>query len=117
MLDECDQELWIFCGDARITRPLASVIRRNPEGIAYLAPEIQLLYKGRATRAQDQADFDHVAPQLARDARTCLLESLKTMDPDHAWIPTDLCPLLRGLALALVLFEDARVISVVLRLS
>jgi Aminoglycoside-2''-adenylyltransferase len=50
MLDASDVECWRFRRDARITRPLASAIRRNPEGIAYLAPEIQLLYKARATR-------------------------------------------------------------------
>jgi hypothetical protein len=41
MLDAPDVECWRFRRDARITLPLASAIRRNPEGIAYLAPEIQ----------------------------------------------------------------------------
>jgi hypothetical protein len=86
MLDESDGQLWVFRRDARITYPLSSAIRRNPEGIAYLAPEIQLLYKARATRAQDQADFSHVVPHLDRDAQTWLRESLASMDPEHAWI-------------------------------
>jgi hypothetical protein len=85
MLDACDGEFWVFRRDARITYPLSSAIRRNPEGIAYLAPEIQLLYKARATRAQDQADFDHVAPHLDRDARTWLRDSLMSTGPEHAW--------------------------------
>jgi len=86
MLDEMDADRWVFRRDARITYPLASAIRRNPEGIAYLAPEIQLLYKARATRAQDSADFDQVVRHLARDARTWLRESLMNMDPAHPWI-------------------------------
>jgi hypothetical protein len=86
LLDESDGEFWVFRRDARITYPLSSAIRRNPEGIAYLTPEIQLLYKARATRAQDQADCDHVVPHLDRDARTWLRESLMLMDPEHAWI-------------------------------
>jgi hypothetical protein len=86
MLDGWDGEFWIFRRDARITYPLSSAIRRDPEGIAYLAPEIQLLYKARATRAQDQADFDHVVPHLDRDARTWLRDSLMSTDPEHAWI-------------------------------
>jgi|SRR5882757_2018834 len=85
MLDESDGEFWVFRRDPRITRPLISAIRRNPEGIAYLAPEIQLLYKARATRAQDQADFDHVVAHLDRDARTWLRHSLMIVDPKHAW--------------------------------
>jgi hypothetical protein len=86
MLDESEAESWVFRRDARITRPLSSAIRRNPEGIAYLAPEIQLLYKSRATRPQDQADFDHAVPHLSRDSRTWLRESLMSVDPKHAWI-------------------------------
>jgi Aminoglycoside-2''-adenylyltransferase len=86
MLDGSDVESWIFRRDSRLTRPLSSAIRRNPEGIAYLAPEIQLLYKARATRTEDQADFDHVVPHLERDSRNWLRESLMTIDPDHAWI-------------------------------
>jgi hypothetical protein len=86
MLDESDIEFWLFRRDVRITRPLSRAIRRNPEGIAYLAPEIQLLYKARATRAKDQADFDQVVPHLARESRTWLRESLLSVEPEHVWI-------------------------------
>jgi aminoglycoside-2''-adenylyltransferase len=86
MLDRRDGEFWVFRRDPRITYPLSGAIRRNPEGIAYLAPEIQLLYKARAMRAQDQADFDRVVPHLAHDARAWLRESLMRADPEHVWI-------------------------------
>ena len=49
-------------------------------------PEIQLLYKARATRPEDQADFDQVVPQLTQDAQTWLRESLQRIEPEHAWI-------------------------------
>jgi hypothetical protein len=86
MLDESAPESWVFRRNARITRPLSRAILRNREGIAYLAPEIQLLYKARATRAQDQADFDHVVPLLAGASCTWLRESLQSVDPEHPWI-------------------------------
>jgi hypothetical protein len=86
MLDESEGEFWVFRRDPRITYPLSSAIRRNPERIAYLAPEIQLLYKARATRAQNQTDFGHVVPHLSRDARTWLRDSRISMDLEHAWI-------------------------------
>lgn len=86
MLDESDIESWVFRRDVRITRPLSRAIRRDPEGIAYLAPEIQLLYKARATRPKDQADFDQVVPHLAREPRIWLRESLMSVEPEHAWI-------------------------------
>lgn len=86
MLDESDAESWVFRRDARITVALSKAIRRSPEGIAYLAPEIQLLYKSRAPRQEDQMDFAHVVPHLSRDSRTWLRESLMSVDPEHAWI-------------------------------
>jgi hypothetical protein len=86
MFDESDDKSWLFRRDVRITRPLSGAIRRNPEGIAYLAPEIQLLYKARATRPKDQADFDQVVPHLARESRTWLRESLLSVEPEHVWI-------------------------------
>jgi hypothetical protein len=86
MLDESDMESWVFRRDVRITCPLSRAIRRNPEGIAYLAPEIQLLYKARATRPRDQADFDQVVPHLTRESRTWLRESMMSVEPEHAWI-------------------------------
>ena len=86
MLDRREGEFWVFRRDPRITHPLSDAIRQNPQGIAYLAPEIQLLYKARAMRAQDQADFDQVVPHLARDARAWLRESLMRTDPEHEWI-------------------------------
>lgn len=86
MLDELDHDRWIFRRDPRIDRPLTIAIRRNSEGIAYLAPEIQLLYKARATRAEDQADFDRVVPRLDPEARDWLRGSLARMDPGHPWL-------------------------------
>jgi Aminoglycoside-2''-adenylyltransferase len=86
MLDQSDGEFWVFRRDARIRCPVSSAIRRNPEGIAYLAPEIQLLYKSRATRARDHADFHHVVPHLDHAARTWLRESLMSTNPEHRWI-------------------------------
>jgi hypothetical protein len=85
MLDASDGEEWVFRRDARIACVLSSAIRRNPEGIAFLSPEIQFLYRARATRAQDQADFDHVDPHLNQDARTWLRQSRKCIEP----VPVD----------------------------
>jgi hypothetical protein len=86
MLDECRDEQWVFRRDTRIRRPLSIAIQRNPDGIPYLAPEIQLLYKARNTRARDQQDFDHAAPRLSSSARSWLRESLTKLDPTHGWL-------------------------------
>ena len=86
MLDECRDEHWVFRRDMRIQCPLSTAIQRSPEGIPFLAPEIQLLYKARATRVRDQLDFDHVAPRLSAGARLWLRESLTIFDPHHGWL-------------------------------
>jgi hypothetical protein len=87
MLDNAECDRWVFRRDCQIQCPLATAIRRNGEGIPYLAPEIQLLYKARATRTQDQADFNLVAPRLGADARAWLRDSLAKTDPGHGWLP------------------------------
>jgi hypothetical protein len=84
MLDESDGDSWVFRRNSRIRRPFSNAIRRNAQGIAFLAPEIQLLYKARATRPQDQVDFDRVVPHLAPEARTWLRQALD-LTPGHVW--------------------------------
>jgi aminoglycoside-2''-adenylyltransferase len=86
MLDESDGNRWVFRRDHQIQRPLRTAIRHNSEGIPYLAPEIQLLYKARAMRAEDQADFDLITPRLDADACAWLRQSLAKTDPSHAWL-------------------------------
>lgn len=87
MLDECEDERWVFRRQPQIQRSLATTVRRSSEGMPYLAPEIQLLYKTRAVRAQDQADFDRVAPRLDAAARAWLQDALARTDPNHQWLP------------------------------
>jgi hypothetical protein len=86
LLDASDQGFWVYRRQAQIRRPFTEVIRRSPQAIPYLAPEVQLLYKARSTRPRDQADFDRVAPRLDSAARTWLRQSLSATDPAHAWI-------------------------------
>jgi hypothetical protein len=86
MLDEADDDHWVFRRAPTIRRPLTIAIRNDSDGIPYLAPEIQLLYKARSPRAQDLADFLHIAPRLDLDARSWLQDALTTADPGHTWI-------------------------------
>lgn len=86
MLDEADDDHWVFRRAPTIRRPLTTAIQHDSEGIPYLAPEIQLLYKARALRAQDQADFIHTAPRLDPDARGWLQDALTRTYPGHPWL-------------------------------
>jgi hypothetical protein len=76
----------VFRRRPQIRRPLNEVIRRTPQGVPYLAPEVQLLYKARAPRLRDHDDFAHVVPHLEAPARTWLRESLQMTEPEHGWL-------------------------------
>ena len=59
----------------------------NRGGICYLRPEGVLLYKAKALRDKDQADFARCLPHLGVDARVWLADALTVVAPDHQWIP------------------------------
>jgi len=86
MLDECDGDHWVYRRARSIRRPLARAVRRDAQGIPYLAPEIQLLYKAGRIRDQDRADFERVVPLLGDEARAWLRAALATTDPAHPWL-------------------------------
>jgi len=88
VVDTFDDQ-WIFRRDTRIRRPLATVGHRTHDGIPYLAPEIQLLYKAKALRPKDEADFARTLPVLTKESRQWLAQSLALVHPAHSWL-TDL---------------------------
>jgi hypothetical protein len=86
MLDDSEGDCWAFRRDTTIQMPLSLAIRRDAQGVPFLAPEIQLLYKARSVRAKDQADFDCVGPRLDSVARAWLRVALNRTDPYHQWL-------------------------------
>ena len=86
MLDEADGDTWVFRRLPTIRRSLAEAIRRSPDGIPFLAPEVQLLYKARLPREKYLEDFERVLPRLAHGERAWLRGALSSVDPEHAWL-------------------------------
>jgi hypothetical protein len=86
MIADTVDDQWIFRRDRRIRRPLAAVGQRTSDGIPYLAPEMQLLYKARAPRPKDEADFTHVLPALDQSRRQWLAWALALVHPHHPWL-------------------------------
>jgi hypothetical protein len=86
LLDDSDESDWIFRREPSIRRPLATALCATPDGTPYLAPEIQLLYKARDLRPEDQSDFDHAAPRLDRAAVRWLRDGLSRLLPQHPWL-------------------------------
>ena len=86
MLDEADGGTWVYRREPRIRRPMSTVVRHSADGLPYLAPEIQLLYKSKGPRERDDMDFVEICPLLAADARSWLCDALKLTIPHHRWI-------------------------------
>jgi hypothetical protein len=76
---------WVCRRDAAIQLPYERVIRRDRAGIPYLAPEIVLLFKAKATRPKDEADFHGMLPLLAPAQRDWLRRMLDRLHPGHPW--------------------------------
>jgi hypothetical protein len=86
LLDERADEHWVFRRATEIRLPAHEIVRRDALGTPYLRPELQLLYKAKARRLQDETDFQNVLPQLDHRARRWLRDALGRCDPDHPWL-------------------------------
>lgn len=86
MFAETERDHWQFRRDARLVRPLTTLGRRTEDGIPYLAPEIQLLYKAKEPRPKDEADFFRTLPWLDSERRSWLTQALSLVHPGHRWL-------------------------------
>lgn len=86
MIADTDGEDWLFRRMPAIRRPVATIGDVTPEGIPYVAPEIQLLYKARGLRPKDEADFRQTLPALTTERRNWLRDSLIQAHPHHPWL-------------------------------
>jgi hypothetical protein len=87
MLAEAEDGRWLFRRDRRITRPLGDFGRRSADGVPYVAPEVQLLFKSRDPQPKDEADFAAARPLLDPAARRWLADALSLHAPGHLWLP------------------------------
>jgi hypothetical protein len=77
---------WVCRRDETITLPYDQIIRRDKNGIPYLAPQIVLLFKAKAARPKDQADLAGTLPLLAPEDRSWLAGTLSRVYPEHEWL-------------------------------
>ena len=78
MLDESEGDQWVSRHSPCIRLPIADLGCRSPDGIPYLAPEVQLLYKARAPRSKDEVDLEAALPLLSPRQRAWLAAALRT---------------------------------------
>lgn len=85
MLEKGDREMWAFRRDDSITAPRADMIGVR-DGVRFLQPHGQLLYKAKLMRPKDEADFAACVPHMTADARAWLSQALARAHPGHDWI-------------------------------
>jgi hypothetical protein len=83
MLDEAEGDEWVSRRNPALRRPLGELGARSPDGLPYLAPEVQLFAKAHGTRPQDEQDFAAVLPVLDAAQRRWLAEAL---EDSHPWL-------------------------------
>jgi hypothetical protein len=78
-------EEWVYRRDESLRMPMCDALWER-DGIRYLHPEIQLLYKAKGLRRKDQLDFDSALPHLNERRRTWLRAALDLTLPGHPWV-------------------------------
>ena len=86
MREPWEGETWVFRRDPRVRLPTERVIAHTKDGIPYARPEIALLFKAKASRPKDDADFASVLPLLDRGQREWLAGSIALVHPGHHWL-------------------------------
>jgi len=77
---------WVFRRDPAIRLPITRALRATASGLPALAPEIVLLYKAKAPRAHDNADFAATCPFLTTAERAWLADAIAHGHPGHPWL-------------------------------
>lgn len=78
-------ERWVYKRDESVAMPMRDALWER-DGIRYLQPEIQLLYKAKGLRAKDQLDFDNTLPHLDAPRLVWLRGALERTLPGHPWL-------------------------------
>jgi hypothetical protein len=86
MREPHDGDVWISRRHESLRRPYAQLVRTGRDGIPYLSPEVNLLFKARHARPKDVADYERVAPLLTGAQRAWLDAALALVHPGHAWL-------------------------------
>ncbi len=85
MLDESDGDEWVSRRDPRLRCPVDRLGLVSPDGIPYLAPEVQLFYKAKRPRAKDEQDFTETLPVLDEPQRRWLARAIAEVYGEHPW--------------------------------
>jgi hypothetical protein len=78
-----DDERWRYRRDLNLSLPWEEAVLESADGLPYLAPQVQLLFKSKDPRPKDELDAVEIIPELGREQRAWLA---RTLPPDHRWL-------------------------------
>lgn len=81
-----DEGRWVSKRDPDYCVPLEKVTWVAGDGLRYLNPEVQLLFKAKQDRVKDRVDLDSTWPLLDPAQREWLVDALRHRHPGHPWI-------------------------------
>jgi hypothetical protein len=85
-LEPRDEETWTTHRDPRVRVPMAEAVRRDADGVPYLAPALVLFMKAKAARDKDDADLALTLPTLDSDELRWLARTIELVHPGHRWL-------------------------------
>jgi hypothetical protein len=86
MLADSEADHWVFRRNPRVTLPLDQFGWRTADGLPYIAPQVQLLFKAKGRRAKDDDDFARALPLLDAPSRRWLADAIAQTHPGHEWL-------------------------------
>jgi hypothetical protein len=86
LIEEREGGRWFYRRNGRIGVNEKDVGRFTNDGIPYVRPDIQLLYKSNGGRAIDESDLLAILPRLDVAQRATLSAWISAGDPTHRWI-------------------------------
>jgi hypothetical protein len=89
MFQESRNDMWQYRRNPSIQKPLEEIGHISEDGIPYLRPEIQLLFKGggAAYREKDTCDLVSLLRAHSLTEKAWLIDALQTEFPGgHEWI-------------------------------
>jgi hypothetical protein len=81
-IGEGDGVAWEYRRDPRVRIPWGDAVLTTDDGVPYLAPELQLLFKSNGPRPKDDIDARQVIPELGPERCDRLARLLPV---DHPW--------------------------------
>jgi hypothetical protein len=82
-ISEGDGDAWIYRRDQRVRLPWGAAVLHTADGVPYLTPELQLLFKSKECREKDELDARQVIPELDAIRRRRLTRLLPANHPWH----------------------------------